>query len=63
MKANLELRKKVTEIFTSYYSNPDVVKSILPYHVEGRETCMIAITNDKEYPLKKLYCVLKAVNC
>lgn len=53
MKANPELRKRIAEIFLTYYQDTAIQKSILSY-CEDREVALIAITNDKEFPCKKL---------
>jgi len=52
-RANPEFRKKIAERFLSYYKRMEVQKYILPYHFH-RETALIGITNDKEYPYKKI---------
>lgn len=53
MKANPELRKSISEKFLKYYSDDEVKKVIVPFH-KYRETCLIAITYDKEFPFKKM---------
>ena len=53
MKPNPELRKRISEVFINYYSNPDIRKYITEAH-RFKETGLIAVTNDKEFPKKKI---------
>lgn len=53
MKANPDLRKRVCSDFLEYYSKEEVQKDIVEQH-KFRETGLISITLDKEFPKKKI---------
>lgn len=52
-RANPDYRRRIAEKFMSQYQNEELRKSFLEFH-KNRETMLIAITNDRLFPLKKI---------